>query len=100
MVQMLYMVNKSPPTTNSLDSALRIAPPGDPIMLYEDGVYAAWPGSRGAHLLIAALADRPVYALQADLEARGIQRILDGVQVVDYCGFVELVEQHDVAPWL
>jgi tRNA 2-thiouridine synthesizing protein B len=100
MEQMLYTVNKSPLTTNSLDSALRIAPPGDPIMLYEDGVYAALHGSSGAHLLIDALADRPIYALQADLEARGIRRIIDGVQIVDYSGFVELVEQHDVAPWL
>jgi tRNA 2-thiouridine synthesizing protein B len=48
----------------------------------------------------AALADHPIYALDADLQARGITTVLDRVQVVGYDGFVELVEQHDVVPWL
>ena len=41
-----------------------------------------------------------VYALDADLEARGIKTVIDGIDVIGYDGFVELVEQHDVAPWL
>ena len=47
-----------------------------------------------------ALEQHPVYALQADLEARGLTRLVDGIQVVDYDGFVELVERHHVVPWL
>lgn len=97
---MLFTVNKSPFSTNHVESALRIAPAGAPLLLYEDGVYAAVEGAQGAMMIKTALNSHPVYALEADLEARGIQRILDGIQVINYDGFVELVEQHDVAPWL
>lgn len=47
-----------------------------------------------------ALEQRPIYALEADLEARGIQRIVEGIQVIDYDGFVGLVEEHNVVPWI
>ena len=97
---MLYTINKSPLSTTNLASALRIAPAGAPILLYEDGVYAAMPGASSAAAVQDALASHPIYALDADLEARGIASIMDGIQVIGYDGFVELVEQHDVAPWL
>jgi tRNA 2-thiouridine synthesizing protein B len=97
---MLYTVNRSPLSAGSLQSALRIAPAGSPILLYEDGVYAVVPGASSEPLVRAALASHTIYALDADLKARGIATVLDRVQVVDYDGFVELVEQHDVAPWL
>jgi len=97
---MLYTVSKSPLMSGNLRSALGIAPAGEPILLYEDGVYAAASGAASEELIRQALEQHPVYALQADLAARGITRLVDGVQVIDYDGFVELVEQHDVAPWL
>lgn len=97
---MLYTVNKSPFSTNHLESALRIAPAGAPILLYEDGVYAAAQGAQVAALVQSALAHHPIYALEADLAARGIRRVLEGIRVVNYDGFVQLVEEHDVAPWL
>ncbi len=97
---MLYTINKSPLMFGNLKSVLRIAPSNDPILLYEDGVYAAAGGAASAALVKQALEQHPVYALQADLEARGLVSLIDGIQVVDYDGFVELVEQHHVAPWL
>jgi len=97
---MLYTVNKSPLMFGNLESVLRVAPSGEPILLYEDGVYAAAAGAASEDLIIQALGDHPVYALKADLEARGLARLVDGIQVVDYDGFVELVEQHHVVPWL
>lgn len=97
---MLYTVNKSPFSTDSLESVLRIASPGAPILLYEDGVYAAMSGAQSAAMVESAMADHPIYALEADLEARGVGKVLTGIQVISYDGFVELVEQHDVAPWL
>ncbi len=84
----------------NLKSMLRIAPAGEPILLYEDGVYAAAQGTASAGLIDRALEQHPVYALQADLEARGLTSLVDGIQVIDYDGFVELVEQHHVVPWL
>lgn len=97
---MLFTVNKSPFSTNHLASVLQIAPAGAPILLYEDGVYGAAEGALSATLVKKALADHPMYALDADLEARGVRKVVDGIRVVNYDGFVELVEQHDVAPWL
>jgi len=97
---MLYMVNKSPLMTNNLETCLAVAPAGDPILLYEDGVYGAMAGNRLAGQVEAALGQHPIYALAADLEARGIKRLVEGVQMVDYDGFVGLVEAHDVVPWI
>lgn len=97
---MLYMVNKSPLMTNNLETCLAIAPEGDPILLYEDGVYAAVDGGRLVEQMETALARHPVYALEADLEARGIQRLVEGIQVINYDGFVGLVEEHNVVPWI
>lgn len=97
---MLYTVNKSPLMFGNLKSLLRIAPAGEPILLYEDGVYAAAQAAASEELLKEALARHPVYALQADLEARGLTRLVEGIQVIDYDGFVGLVEQHHVVPWL
>jgi tRNA 2-thiouridine synthesizing protein B len=97
---MMYMVNKSPLMFGNLESVLRIAPSGEPILLYEDGVYAAAAAAASESLVKQALEQHPVYVLQADLEARGLVQLVDGVQVIDYDGFVELVEQHHVVPWL
>ena len=97
---MLHTVNKSPLSTSNLSSALRIAAAGSPILLYEDGVYAAIPGARIEPTIQDALARHPVYALDADLEARGIEAVIEGIEVIGYDGFVALVEKHDVAPWL
>jgi tRNA 2-thiouridine synthesizing protein B len=97
---MLYTVNKSPLMFGNLKSVLGIAPDGEPILLYEDGVYSATQGTASADLIEQALEQHPVYALQADLEARGLAALVDGIQVIDYDGFVELVEQHHVVPWL
>ncbi len=97
---MLYMVNKSPLMFGNLKSLLRVAPAGEPILLYEDGVYAAAKGSASEPLALQALESHPVYALQPDLEARAVSALIDGVRVVDYTGFVKLVEEHHVVPWL
>jgi tRNA 2-thiouridine synthesizing protein B len=97
---MLYTINKSPLMFGNLKSVLGIAPADDPILLYEDGVYAAARGTASEELVRQALEDHPVYALDADLEARGLTALIDGIQVIDYDGFVELVEQHHVVPWL
>ncbi len=97
---MLFTVNKSPFMHGNLESCLRVAPAGSPLLLYEDGVYAAAAGTRLEATVRQALGEHPVFALEADLKARGIERLIDGIRVIDYAGFVELVEQHPVVPWL
>ena len=49
------------------------------------------------------MSDKKVYALKSDLMARAIKddRVIDGIEVVDYAGFVDLVEANDkVQAWL
>lgn len=99
---MLHIVNKSPSERNSLDSCLRLATKGSAVLLIEDAVYAATKGTAAAAKLQAAMADLKVYALAPDLNARGVaDRVLEGVNLVDYGGFVDLVAEHNTCQsWL
>jgi tRNA 2-thiouridine synthesizing protein B len=99
---MLHTVNKSPSERNTLDSCLAHVKKGSAILLIEDGVYAATKGTDTAKKLEAAMKTVPVYVLQPDVEARGMNgRVLDGVKLVDYGGFVDLVAEHPtVQSWL
>jgi tRNA 2-thiouridine synthesizing protein B len=96
---MLHTVNKPPIKSKALQSALRVAAEGDPILLLEDGVLAARPGAVTEELVQNALAKHPIFALAPDLKARGIGNVIDGIQSVGYDGFVGLVEQHHVVGW-
>jgi tRNA 2-thiouridine synthesizing protein B len=98
---MLNIVNKSPLDRSSLDSCLQSAE-GGAILLIEDGVYAATKGSTGETKLRAAGGKFKVYALAPDLEARGVaDRVMEGVTMIDYGGFVDLVAEYKTSQsWL
>ena len=99
---MLHTVNKSPFENKALESCLTYARKGSAVLLIEDGVYAAARGTAVSPQLQAAQKTVSVYALKSDVEARGMQnRVMDGVRLVDYGGFVDLVVEHDaVQSWL
>ncbi len=99
---MLHIVNKSPLERSSLDTCLATAQPGAALLLIEDGVYAATNGNAAVGKLTQAMGQLRVYALKSDLEARGMaDRVLQGVNLVDYGGFVDLVtEHHTCQSWL
>jgi len=99
---MLHIVNKSPFERNALDSCLRFGRDGSAVLLIEDGVYAVTRGNLAEPKIKAALGQMKIYALRPDLEARGMQdAVLEGVQLVDYGGFVDLVTGHNtVQSWL
>lgn len=99
---MLHIVNKSPYERNALEACLRLAQPGSALLLIEDGVYAATRGSAAEASLKQAMPRVKVYALKPDLEARGVAgRVMDGIQLVDYGGFVDLAcEQPNCQSWL
>ncbi len=99
---MLHTVNKSPFNHNSFETCLKYATPGSAVLLIEDGVYAAAKDTAVSKQLQGFLKTVQVYALKPDVEARGIQgRVLDGVKLVDYGGFVDLVAEHNtVQSWL
>lgn len=96
---MLHLINKSPYDGCSLNTASTIMKPEDQLLLIEDGVYGAVKSGKAASLLDGL----KVSVLGPDLAARGISKdkLADGVDVVDYAGFVELVETTDrVQSWL
>ena len=99
---MLHTVNKSPFEKNSLDSCLRVTKKGNAILFIEDGVYAATKGTSVSEQIQKAMGDVTVYALEPDLKARGVaDKVMDGIKLVDYAGFVDLVAEHDkVQAWL
>ena len=99
---MLHIVNKSPYERNALESCLRLAQAGSALLLIEDGVYAATRGNAAEARLKDAMARLKVYALKADLEARGVAgRVMEGIELVDYGGFVDLAcGQPNCQSWL
>lgn len=99
---MLHTVNKSPFASDALDTLLRFVKNGSAVLLIEDGVYGAMSGTAVTAKLQAAMKAAPVYALKPDVDTRGIQgRVLEGVKLVDYAGFVDLVAEHNtVHAWL
>ena len=99
---MLHTVNKSPFDNKTFETCLKFAKQGSSILLIEDGVYAATAGTTFAKQVQDALSRVSIYALKPDVEARGMQnRVMDGVRLVDYAGFVDLVVEHNaVQSWL
>ncbi len=99
---MLHIVNKSPQEKNSLMSCLAVARDGATLLLIEDAVYAATRGNAAAHSLAAAQRRLRVCVLAPDLEARGMaDRVIEGVTLVDYAGFVDLAAQcNNCQSWL
>ena len=99
---MLHIVNKSPFQTRTLDTCLRMAQPGNALLLIEDGIYAATVGSATEERIRVSCATLKVYALQPDMDARGVTaKLIDGVMLVDYAGFVDLTVEHSTShSWL
>ena len=94
---MLHIVNKSHHQTTTLASCLRLARPGDALLLTEDAVLAATATAAAGSGIAAALPALKVHVLMPDAQARGVAtRLLDGVGTVDYAGFVDLVAVHPV----
>jgi tRNA 2-thiouridine synthesizing protein B len=102
-MSILHTVNKSPFERDSLESCVKFASKGASILFIEDGVYAGLKGSSAEPQVKAALDNLSVYVLGPDLKARGFKedRLIEGVKVVDYAGFVDLAAENDkVQAWL
>ena len=100
---MLHTINKSPFEKTTLDSCLRFAQQGASILLLEDGVYAAMRGTAAEEKMIAAVDRHKFFVLGPDLKARGlaVENVIEGIEMVDYGGFVDLTISHDsVQSWL
>lgn len=98
----LHTVNKSPTDRNTLEACLRLAKDGSSVLMIEDGVYGALKGTEKSGVVEGAKGIK-FYVLGGDLKARGIDeaKLIDGVTVVDYAGFVNLATENDrIQSWL
>ncbi|MDA1090148.1 MAG: sulfurtransferase complex subunit TusB [Proteobacteria bacterium] len=102
-MKMLHVVNKSPFEKSSLSSCLRVAKNDSGILLIEDGVFGALQGTSVTDEIAGRSADFKIYVLGPDLAARGLSEkpIIDGIEIIDYEGFVDLAVEHGaVNSWL
>ncbi len=97
---MLHTINKSPFASNTLESCLRFVQKDDVILLLEDGVYAALARTSKSHMIETAVKTHAVYAIRADIKARAVETLINGVQLADYNDFVRLLEVHRSNAWL
>lgn len=99
----LHIINKSPFENNALTTCLRFAKDDSAILFIEDGVYAATQDTRFSYAVTSIMKNIHCYVLGEDLSARGmhVDKIIDGITMVDYTGFVALVADHDATQsWL
>ena len=99
----LHTVNKSPFEKDSLGTCIAHALDGSAVLLIEDGVYAAGSGTAVEPRVRDAMRRLNFYALANDCKARGLDEaaLIDGIDLVDYAGFVDLVTGYDnVQAWL
>ena len=99
----LHTVNKSPFERGSMASCFTHLGEGDAVLLIEDGVVGARKGTVFATVLQQRPAGCAIYVLGPDLAARGMMSddLVEGIEVVDYGGFVELAARNvRVCTWL
>lgn len=102
---MLHTVNKSPLSHGTLGACLKVLGADDALLLIEDGVYGSINVPENQSTLKAGLAhleQGKIFALKEDIQARGIEsRLIKGIVLVDYKGFVELVVKYQSSmAWL
>ena len=91
----LHIISKSPFKHDAFVSAMRALSENDAVLLIEDGVYAAQNIAELSSAIIAAPTAVEFYALAADLQARGIQGLVNpAIAQVDDFDFVKLTENH------
>ena len=100
---LLHTVNKSPFDRNALSDCLRRVKPGSAILLMEDGVYGALDETSVSDQIIKKNSEVKFYVLAPDLAARGLSEkpLIEGLNLIDYDGFVNLVEEcSSIQSWL
>ncbi|MEH6473175.1 MAG: sulfurtransferase complex subunit TusB [Halopseudomonas sp.] len=89
---LLHTVNHAPLSSQCLSDCLRVITAPAALLLIEDGVYGASP--KHESLFVELTGDIACYALQADVEARGLVGLISPrFTLVSDAEFVELTIQ-------
>ena len=99
---MLHILRHSPHAESSFASCLRTLNAGQSLLLIEDAVYGMLPGSSSRNALEYLPATVRLYALDVDLQARGLA--LDDIPtratIINYAMMVDLtVDHHKLVSW-
>ncbi|MGR9114476.1 MAG: sulfurtransferase complex subunit TusB [Gammaproteobacteria bacterium] len=91
---MLHLIFKSP----SDKAVLERVGPGDAVVFIGNSVVLALRQGLLAQWLVENIDSRPMYVLSDDLGMRGIasDTLVEGIDVIDYSGLVELTLEHKV----
>ena len=98
----LHTVNKSPYSNSSLLSCIKICSKSDAILLLEDGVFGVLTSTPESKLLLQlALSGTKVFAISADVKARGLtDKLPPFIEPIDYNNFVQLsIEYRCIQSW-
>ena len=87
---MLIMIKYGPDNAGE-KSKLEHARPGDEIVLIQDGVY--WATTKDIEGYLKD--DIKVHALVCDCEARGYDEVSLGIPIINYDGFIDIVERQE-----
>ena len=99
---MLHILRHSPHIESRFASCLRAISSGQSLLLMEDAVYSLLPGSTARNALEYQPGAIGVYALDADLNARGValDDLPSQVRIINYPMMVELCIEHaKVVSW-
>ncbi len=97
----LHLLAHSPFNDNRFSSCLPLLAETDGLLLSGDAVYALQPESATLQSLQQLADGIALFALQEDLDARGLDALPERVTAVDYAAFVELcIAFNRVNSWL
>lgn len=96
---MLHILRHSPHSESRFASCLRAISSGQSLLLIEDAVYGLLPRTSGRNALEYLPGTVSLYALDADLQARGLalDDLPPRVTIINYLMMVELCAEHDKA---
>ncbi|NOQ54650.1 MAG: sulfurtransferase complex subunit TusB [Thermoplasmata archaeon] len=93
-MNLLYQIKRSPYISRDLEHILIVAREGSHILLYQDAVLAAAVTEENRLWLERlTMAGVTPHVLDEDLRARGVTKLLDGIDVINYSGWVDLVAE-------
>lgn len=97
----LHIVNKSAFTSSVAQTCLDHCSHQDSVIFIENGVFNALASSPLAERINRLQAKVKFFILDEDITARGLSnKILPGIQLIDYKGFVALTVEHSpVQSW-
>jgi len=99
---MLHILRHSPHSESRFTSCLRAVNANQSLLLIEDAVYGLLPGTSTRNALEYLPASVNLYAMEADLQARGLalDDLSSRIRAVNYAMMVELCAEHaKVVSW-